>query len=288
MSEFVDISQDLAPLFLKDLNHLQEFPQHQDLQKYNMSAMDVLRAHYVVVDFCISEGVQQGVANVGPKSMNLLLSAVDRQFVSSGNSFKWSDIYHSTATLVFGIVKNHAFHDANKRTALLCAIYNMLRNGRYIDSDCKSDLEDMLVYLADDSLDIMDGFEEFEGKDDPEVEFVANFLRTKTRQQDKQMYLVTYREMDRRLRRYGFCFDNPDKNYIGVYNQSNGNQERVLRIGFPGWSRQISKGDLRKILDGCGLTPENGYDSEVIFHDADPIYYLTSAYRAQIRSLSGR
>lgn len=81
-----------------------------------LSEYDVLKAHYIVSDYFISEGDQ---VVYGVKSFNLLSSAVSRQETEFGGVQKWSDEYHKMATLLYGITKNHAFEDGNKRTALL-------------------------------------------------------------------------------------------------------------------------------------------------------------------------
>src|SRR6516165_7060234 len=41
---------------------------------------DVLRAHFLIVDFFV-ESQQRGVGGVGPRDLNLLHSAINRQFV---------------------------------------------------------------------------------------------------------------------------------------------------------------------------------------------------------------
>ena len=73
----------------------------------------VLRAHFLIVDFFSQEG--GGVGGVGPKSLDLLHSAIYRQFVSFGGKDKWAEPLEKCATLLFGLVKDHPFHDANKR-----------------------------------------------------------------------------------------------------------------------------------------------------------------------------
>jgi death-on-curing family protein len=196
------LSPELLEQYERDARAVLKFPSHGEPQGF-VDAIDVLRSHYVVVDFCISERIGEGVGGIGPRNYDLLLSAVDRQFVSFGETAKWTTIFERTATLVFGLIKNHPFHDANKRTALLSLVYSLYINGRYITAD-KNELEDLLVYIADDSLHLIDGFEKFEGHEDSEVHFVSEYFRRHSREVDKRTYIITYRELDRRLRHHGY------------------------------------------------------------------------------------
>ncbi len=82
---------------------------------------DVLRAHFLIIEhFWENEG--EGVGGVGPKDLNLLHSALSRQSVGYGGRQKWDERLQVCATLFYGLVLDHAFHDANKRTAFLVAL----------------------------------------------------------------------------------------------------------------------------------------------------------------------
>lgn len=247
--------------------------------------LDVLRAHYVVVDFCLSEEVAEAVGGIGPKDVGLLLSAIDRQGVEFGGKKKWQTIFEKISTLIFGLVKNHPFHDANKRTALLTLVYAFYLNGRYMHCD-KNELEDLLVYLAGNNLHLMDGYDDFDVEEDKEIRFIAEYFRRNSREIDNRVYFITYRELNRRLSSHGFSLENPDRNYIDIVRQEDG--RRVMKAGFPGWSRQVAKGDMKRILENCGLTSDQGIDSQVFFHDEDPVFSFASEYRAQIKSLATR
>ena len=83
---------------------------------------DVLKAHFLIIDYFITERDGEGVGGIGPKDIDRLHSAVYRQFVEFDGHQKWPDPLQKCATLIFGIVKDHPFHDANKRTAFLVAL----------------------------------------------------------------------------------------------------------------------------------------------------------------------
>src|SRR3546814_12154590 len=67
-----------------------------------------------------------------------------------------SDVCSSDLSLMYGLIKNHPFHDANKRTAFLCAILHLQKIGRTPTIDQKS-FEDFTVNVAEGNLDTYDG-----------------------------------------------------------------------------------------------------------------------------------
>jgi hypothetical protein len=70
---------------------------------------DILRAHFLIVDFFLEN--KYGIGGIGPKSVDLLHSAIYRQFVGFGSVEKWPGQYERLTTLLFGLVKDHLFHD---------------------------------------------------------------------------------------------------------------------------------------------------------------------------------
>lgn len=63
-----------------------------------------------------------------------------------------SDICDLAASLAFGLAKNHAFANANKRTAAVCTHVFLLLNGYQLEMDHK-ELVDLYVDLANDDID---------------------------------------------------------------------------------------------------------------------------------------
>ena len=130
-----------------------------------LSEYDVLKAHYIVSDYFISEGDQ---VVYGIKSFDLLSSAVSRQETEFGGIQKWSDEYHKMATLLFGITKNHAFEDGNKRTALLSLLLFIDKNNLQVKYK-QTALELLIVRIAANTLDEYAGYKYYIMKDDPEI-----------------------------------------------------------------------------------------------------------------------
>lgn len=255
-----------------------------------LSEYDVLKAHYIVSDFFISEGDQ---IVYGVKSFDLLSSAVSRQDVEFGGIQKWTDEYHKMATLLYGITKNHAFEDGNKRTALLSLLLFIDKNNLQV-SYKQSVLELLIVRIAASTLEEYDNYKYYIKKDDPEVNFIADKIKKYTRKTNRKIYTISYAEFNRRLKQYGVWLDNPSKNYINVYRNKTivrffflkkKNKERILQIGFPGWKNQVNPKAIKSVLQVAGLTVENGVDSDVFFKDAEPAYKLISDFKEPLARL---
>lgn len=258
----------------------------------------VLRAHFLIVDFFVEQ--DYGVGGIGPKSVDLLHSSIYRQFVSFGGKDKWPGMYEKCATLLFGLVKDHPFHDANKRTAFLVTLFQLDRLNR-TPRVSQREFEDFIVEVADNRLAKYTRFRDLaKEEEDAEVLFIAEFLKRNTREKDKRVYTVTYHELNQILKRYGFEMVNENKNfidvvrvehkpkYLGVVGPTVRKEYRLAQIGFPGWKKQVGKGALRTAREATGLTAERGYDSQTFFQGADPLHTLIDMYSEPLRRLADR
>ncbi|MGE0583271.1 MAG: type II toxin-antitoxin system death-on-curing family toxin [Steroidobacteraceae bacterium] len=263
-----------------------------------VGALDVLRAHFLIVDFFV--GTEYGIGGVGPRDVNLLQSAVSRQFVAFGATEKWPQPLQKCATLLFGLVKDHPFHDANKRTAFLVALYQLQRLHR-TPRVVHREFEDFIVEVADDRLGKYARFKDLSAKEqDAEILFIHDFLKRNTRVIDRTPRTVTYHELNLILNRYNFSLANPRGNFIDLVRIENRKKfpsfgrrtERVEvtigQVGFPGWKKQVGRGAVQTIRKETGLTPEKGYDSQVLYEGADPLASLVSMYEEPLRRLADR
>lgn len=139
-----------------------------------LSELDVFNAHFALADFFESSGedARYGILNFG-----LLSSAVARQSVSFCGKCKWKDDESKVSTLAFGLDKNHAFNDGNKRTALLCLLLALHRKKRHLVCK-KSKLETLLIRIAANEMDKYPDFKKFRKHgDDAVVMYMSKFLR---------------------------------------------------------------------------------------------------------------
>lgn len=266
-------------------------------QNGNIGIRDVLRAHFLVVDYFYDIG--SGIGGVGPKEPDLLHSAVYRQFTGFDGKDKWETSYERCATLLFGLVKDHPFHDANKRTALLILLYFLNKTNRTPTAN-QSDLEDFIVDIAEDKLKKYRRHQTLKLKtDDPEIYFIADYLRRNSRTVDKQNHTITYKELDLRLRDFGYCLSNPHNNFIDVcrteisrgffgFGKGKTTLDKVAQIGFPGWKRQVGKGAISTVRKKTKLVPDKGVDSESFYRGTDPLYTLIAEYSGPLERLAYR
>ena len=238
-----------------------------------LGILDVLKAHYLVVDFFATLG--EGVGGVGPRNINLLHSAMHRQHCGFEKKKKWSSIYHICATLFYGLIEDHPFHDANKRTAFVALLFHLWKIGK-TPTVKRKEFEELAVRIASKSLSRYKAYKESKEKFDQEVNFIADFLRRTTRDINRSEYLITYNELDKILDRYDYFLVNPENNKIDVMHRITYMkglfrpkpiiiEKRVRTIGFPGWKKQVSTDDIRKVRRITDLNPENGIDSETFF-----------------------
>lgn len=140
---------DLLPDFLRDdYFRYAKTIVNKNYDSFLIKPSDVLRAHYLITDYFVNEGEK---VLYGVKTPDLLYSAVNRQEVVFGGKNKWNNPLEKCATLFYGLVKNHAFHDGNKRTALLIVLYNLHLIGR-TPTENQKDFEQLTVRIASNNL----------------------------------------------------------------------------------------------------------------------------------------
>ena len=254
-----------------------------DCSNLGLNYDDVLTVHFILVDMFY--GRQSGIGGIGPKSLDLMISAVSRQDVSFGGIDKWSRPEELAATLMYGIILNHPFFDANKRTAFLSTILLLNKYGLTITINEKQ-FEDFTVSVADRSFKRWERYQRtFAGAEDGDVKYIAHFLKHSTRQTDKKDYLVTYRELNSLLRRFGYYLENPRDNTIEVVREDG---QRICKIGYPGMSRQVGKSVIKKVRTETGLDFLSGCDSGAFFKGEEPINNLLAKYYEPLERLAFR
>ncbi|MBW0144034.1 hypothetical protein [Sphingomicrobium clamense] len=126
----------------------------------------------------------------------------------------------------------------------------------------------------------------FEGHEDADVMYIAHYIRATTRQSDRKDYIVTYRELDTILKRFGFKLDNPHHNTIDVVEAESG--RRVCNIGCHGMSKQVAKPVIKYVRTETGLDLLNGCDSGAFFKGEDPLNNLLAKYYEPLERLAFR
>ena len=254
-----------------------------------LSVGEVLRAHFLIAQFFADE--EEGLGGIGPRDKNgdLLHSAVSRQFTGFGDERKWTDNFHIAATVLFGLIKNHPFHDGNKRTALLSVMHLLEKQG-YTAAVKKRQLENFIVAISDNRHRREPLYKHFLGEqkaaDDADIHYIASILKQRTRRFDRSRRSITYRQLNGLLRPHGFELRNKHGNQIAIVRIKD--TQTIGHVGFPGMSRQLSHGDLKKVRKTCMLSEKDGYDSKAFFNGAEGMDFLLGEYTEPLRRLAGR
>lgn len=253
------------------LNQIDEIDYSGEREYLNCE--DVLDAHYLICDHFLKLG--EGIAGFGPKDFGLLSSAVSRQLSSAGGVFVYNDFWDIASSLIFGLINDHPFHDGNKRTAFLSSVFFMMEHG-YVPAVDITEVEDFTVEIAE--------FKSINGRNMEISEISPKFKKMFRKQDNRISYIVTFNELKTLLERHGCSIRNPDRNYIDVYK----GESRVSQIGFPGWSKEVSRNAISTVRKSTGLVPENGVDAQVFFKGADPLNKLIGEYQEPLRRLAYR
>lgn len=262
------------------------------LTKVTIGIHEVIHAHFLLVDFF--QDVGEGIGGVGPKNLNLLHSALSRQFVQFGGKPKWNDRIQICATLMYGLIKNHPFHDANKRTAFLTSILHLQKIGR-TPVIPHQEFEDFTVHVAEGSLSIYPQYAMTdEPSDDRDIKFMSHYLKKATRPIDLTTKQITYNDLNKVISKRGLYLDNPKGNRIDLMRRVDIDgkalsvAKRIAHIGFHGWSKEISRKDIDIVREASRLDARHGYDSQAFFNGLDDPMSLIKKYREPLERLAFR
>ena len=101
-----------------------------------LTAGDIAKIHWVLVDdFSQSK---DPIDPPGVRSQGLLESAAHRPRTALGTTDKYPTVAMAGAALLHSIVLNHAFHNGNKRTALVSTLVFTDRNGYRVRRQSKN------------------------------------------------------------------------------------------------------------------------------------------------------
>ena len=196
---------------------------------------------------------------------------------------------------MFGLIKNHPFHDANKRTAFLSSLLHLQKIGRTPTVSHEA-YEDFTVAIADNKLSDYPKYDQIEGPyPDKEIMVIAHFLRRSTRNIDLKAKTVTYNQLSTILSGRGFALEHPKGNRIDLMRHVSddgetplGAPKRIAHIGFHGWSKQVSTRDIEIVREATRLDARYGYDSQSFFNGLEDPLTLIKKYKEPLRRLAFR
>lgn len=254
---------------------------------------DVIHIHDVLVrDFASTPDPIQppGIRGTG----DLLQSAVARQHVGLGGQLKHPDALSNAATLCYGVCCNHAFHNGNKRTALVALLCHLDRNGLTLQESVTQD--ELYAFMLKIAAHRFAPKKPRPDSSDIEVEEIKRWLHRNTRKIKKGERVVTFRELRRILRQFDIELENPRHNYIdvvryglkrkGLFGPKERVGTRIAHIGYPGEGVEVGRQALKIIREQAHLTERDGCDSEMFYSAETSVDKFIMRYKGTLRRLA--
>lgn len=267
---------------------------------HHLSYDDVLDAHFAIADFFYRD--DYGMAGVGFRDLGLFVSTVERQFSQFAGVLLAQDEFEEIASLLYGIIKNHPFYDANKRTAFLCALLQLHRMGRTITVSEK-EFENLMVEIADDTIHKKAALKELMRNKTPraEIKYLAKYLQRNSRKNARLSRTVKFKELRQIVEANGFQFANALRGSIDLVkvierriprfilgDRIERSNKVILNIAYHGEGVDVPDNTVKLVRQSCGLTDQDGFDGEVLLRDATPTFQLIKSYRSALQNLAYR
>lgn len=260
---------------------------------------DVLCAYIILVDFFTDPSRPEEAESmlVGLRSGHLLASAVSRQVVGLGNQYKYTRALDRCATLFYGLVKDHAFSDGNKRVSLLTLLYHLDKFG-YMPNVKAKEFEALVVATAANELPRQYPYQWQKtdhslSESDRRVAVIARCLKRMTKRKDNAFHVdITSRELCSILEGYQVTANVSGgkvhfERRIGKQNWFSESRVRRASIPYRGDTRVVGAKTVRHVLSELGL-----YDQVASYRElmdgADLRYTLIDQFEAPLRRLKDR
>ena len=268
---------------------IEKYPDGDAFQAPLINVSDVFKAYFALADYFMDpDSDQQETMLVGLRSFDLLCSALGRQTVSYGNKINYKRPIEICSTLFFGLVKDHAFLDGNKRTALLTLLYQLWLYKYYPNVKVR-EFERLVVAVAANTLE-----QEFpnhwdrSNKEDREIKTIASFLRKSVVKKDHSYHItITMRTFVDALTKNGIDYDLDNaKIHFTRTIKHKWHQPRTLRFAtvFGGWTRQVGPTTAREILTNLELYDQ--FPSYKSFINGEEAFYSYIAeFETPLRNL---
>jgi death-on-curing family protein len=240
-----------------------------------ITADEVEQIHWTLVnDFQRSK---DPIDPPGLKSKDLLESAVYRTRTSLGLESKYPTVPMAAAALLHAIISNHAFHNGNKRTALVATLVFLHFNGMLLEAN-EDELFDYLLRVAahEIAIDVADGLA------DQEMLEIARWMHRRCRPVSNAEKPLKFREFRSILMRYGCTFDHGRKgNRINITRTG-----RTTQVYYRNEGSDVERNTIRKVRQELGLTDVQGYDSSIFYDAADRVPEFIHKYRRTLDRLA--
>ena len=206
----------------------------------------------------------------GVRDENLLGSAVSRPSTSIGETRKYPSVEMAAAALLHSIIHNHAFHNGNKRTALVSMLAFLDLNRMLVICD-ESELFKLVIRIAQHSIVPAS----YDGRfSDREVLHIAKWIFKNSRRIELGDRAIPFRRLRKLLSRYDCSYRNPRGNQIFVSRaiQKGRWLRRDLTLttqaSYGDEGRDLDKVSIARIRKDLQLDELHGIDSASFYDDA--------------------
>lgn len=237
-----------------------------------VDVIDAINVHeHLVIDFMYSS---DPITPKGVRDMNLLGSALSRQHTSLGGIAKYKTVAEVAASLLFGLVLDHPFHNGNKRTGLVTVLQFLDRHSFYLDVT-EQELFDFLLSVADHR--VLPG-----GSADEQVEAIAQWFREHLDRLDKNEYPLSVRDLLTRLQLFGCTFGDFESGHLNIFRVGYPRK----RIAYHAMNEEVDPQNVHDIRRHFGLDEEHGTTSRRFYGAAGEIDVWINKYRQLLRQLA--
>lgn len=279
---------------LKEYNRLSEMaPDIDGIVHPLINTSDVLHAYFILADYFTDESGPEEIENmlVGLRSNDLLGSAIGRQTVSFEGKKKYTEPLKICATLFYGLVKDHAFVDGNKRTALLILLYQLTLFG-YIPSAPINEYEDLVMAVAANNVNkkYVKEWGKFEKRNDSLIDTIAYLLKRMTKKKDGSYHFSpTMKDFCSALNKthsVNARLDNGKIHFVRIEKKLWKISEKKYQhtVPFGGWTRTVGAKTARETLKALNLYDQYATYRD-IFDKQEPLYSLVDQFSVPLRRL---
>jgi death-on-curing family protein len=267
-----------------------------------LTTEEILELHTILCDNYKLLPEMEPVSPPGVKNQTMLESAVSRQLVGSADYYKYPDVYSNCATLVFGLVKNHSFHNGNKRIGFLAMLKHLYVNGNVLSPNVQHrEIFELLRCLADKSLKshaeiyfkhFFKTYKRIEWSDDLQIRYLSSWLRSSTEHKNTKIKRssLSVNELERLLKAKNLSTKFSGK-YLTVVRPNSFFQEILWKKPYKKEylikdGRNVSLNHIEQIRRDFEISFADGVDNSSFYNGEDFLSREIVAYKKIIYKLA--
>ena len=245
-----------------------------------LTSDDIERVHWVLVDdFGESK---DPIEPPGVLNRSMLESAAQRPKTALGPTHKYPTVAMAGAALLHSVVLNHAFHNGNKRTALVSILVFADRNGYRVNAT-EEELYNLLLTVAAHGL--QDSAGNAVHGSDAEMLCIAQWLLGHLRAVQKQERSRKWNKFRQILNGYGCASNVLSGNKINIVRTIDGVLLKT-QVGYRSEGTDVQINAVKKVRRDLQLDEEHGYPSDIFYRQDAKIPEFINKYRTLLRRLA--